>query len=277
MGPIDLNEVIKKKDPKLAKRLPKFVIKLIGRIVHIDEINAVLAKYGHLNGVDFVDGTLEYLNSTCEVNILNPDSFKQGERYIFVSNHPLGGLDGLTITTEINKRFGPAKFLVNDILMNVEPLQDVFVPVNNLGKSGSEELKGVKEIYNSDFHVLNFPSGACSRLIKGKITDLEWKKSFVREAIKSKRIIVPMHFDGKNSKLFYWTSKIRMALGIKAFIEMFLLPREMFRQKNKTFRLTIGEPISYTEIENSGKTAQQWCDIIRERVYNYGKSNRGNR
>lgn len=269
MEPINLEEVVKKKNPKLAKKLPKFVIRLMARIVHLKEINHVLENYGHLKGVEFAEATLKYMNVTREVKLLDPESLKEGQRYIFVSNHPLGGLDGMIIASEMNKRFGPSKFLVNDILMNVEPLQEIFVPVNNLGSTGREGIKLVKELYESDYNVLNFPAGACSRLIKGKIQDLEWKNSFIKEALKCKRPIVPLYFNGKNSKLFYWTSKIRMALGIKAFIEMILLPREMFRQKNRKLTMTIGSPISWEEIAASGKGPQHWCNEIRKIVYSY--------
>ena len=277
MEPINLKEVIRKKNPKLAKKLPGFLIWLLGKIIHLKEINKILEKYGDLKGLDFANGCLEYLNVKNKVEILHPEKFEEGKKYVFVSNHPLGGLDGLIITTELSKRFGPSKFLVNDILMNLEPLQELLVPVNNLGTAGGKQVRGVMDLYNSDYNVLNFPAGACSRLIKGKIQDLEWKRSFVRQATNSGRSIVPMHFGGKNSRLFYWSSKIRMALGIKAFIEMILLPHEMFRQRNKTFVLTIGEPISPEEILNSKETPQQWCDKIREKVYSYGKSNSANR
>ena len=277
MEPINLKEVIRKKNPKLAKKLPGFLIWLLGKIIHLKEINKILEKYGDLKGLDFANGCLEYLNVKNKVEILHPEKFEEGKKYVFVSNHPLGGLDGLIITTELSKRFGPSQFLVNDILMNLEPLQELFVPVNNLGTAGGKQVRGVMDLYNSDYNVLNFPAGACSRLIKGKIQDLEWKRSFVRQATNSGRSIVPMHFGGKNSRLFYWSSKIRMALGIKAFIEMILLPHEMFRQRNKTFVLTIGEPISPEEILNSKETPQQWCDKIREKVYSYGKSNSANR
>ena len=277
MEPINLKEVIRKKNPKLAKKLPGFAIWILGKIIHIKEINHILLKYGDLKGLQFANGVLEHLNVKNQVNILHPEKFRDGEKYVFVCNHPLGGLDGLIITTELSKKFGPSKFLVNDILMNLEPLQELFVPVNNLGTAGGKQVHGVMDLYNSDYNVLNFPAGACSRLIKGKIQDLEWKKSFVRQASKSGRCIVPMHFKGKNSRLFYWSSKIRMALGIKSFIEMILLPHEMFRQRNRTFLLTIGDPITPEEILNSKETPQQWCDKIRKTVYSYGESNSGNR
>ncbi len=273
MEPIDLKQVIKDKNPKLAKWLPGFVIWILGRIIHIKEINKILSESGHLKGVDFADAVLKYLNDKAEVKVLHPEKFPQNARFVFVSNHPLGGLDGMIIASELNRKFGPSKFLVNDILMNVKPLEDIFVPVNNLGTAGEKQVHGVIDLYNSNYHVLNFPAGACSRLIKGKIQDLPWKKSFVRQAVSSQRYIVPMHFKGRNSGLFYWSSKIRMALGIKSFIEMILLPREMFRQKNKTYILTVGDPISPQEISESKESMQQWCDKIRNLVYSYGNSN----
>lgn len=269
---IDLYETIKAKNPKLAKKLPGFVIKLIGKIIHLNQMNDILDRCEGKRGADFAEGVLNCLSVRRKVTVVAPEKIDKEKKYIFVSNHPLGGLDGLIITSEINERFGPAKFLVNNILMAVEPLRDIFVPVNNLGTAGKQEINGVKALYQSSFHVLNFPAGACSRLIKGEIKDLAWRKSFVREAVKANRDIIPIYFQGRNSKRFYWTAKLRTALGIKAFIEMFLLPDEMFRQTGNSFNLIIGEPISCEEIKNSGLTAQQWCDKIRNKVYEYGSS-----
>lgn len=270
MEAIDLKEVIRKKSPSLAKKLPNFVIKLLGKIIHIDEINFVLEKYKGKEGIDFVNSCLEYFNIKTNVVFEDESSIDPTSKYVFVSNHPLGGLDGLVITSEITKRYGPAKFIVNDILMGLEPLRDIFVPVNNLGTASNESIMDLKNLFKSEFQVLNFPSGACSRLIDGKIQDLEWRKSFVKESIHNNRPIIPIFFGGKNSKRFYRVANWRKKIGIKGFIEMILLPDEMFRQRNAQFDVVIGKPILPDEIKESGLTTKQWCEKIREKVYSNG-------
>jgi putative hemolysin len=114
--------------------------------------------------------------------------------------------------------------------------------------------------------MLYFPAGLCSRLIKGEITDLEWKKNFIKQARKYNRDIVPIYFSGQNSKFFYRLAKIRKAIGIKFNIEMIFLPDEMFRQKNSIFDVIIGKPIPISSIDNT-KNLQQWCEEIREKCY----------
>lgn len=270
MEQLDLYKILKEKAPKLYKRTPNFVIELLGKIIHLKEMNKIIADNDGKRGVDFADAILNTLNIKNNVIFVNEQAIKKGEKYVFVSNHPLGGLDGLTITSEITKRFGPAKFIVNEILMGVEPLREIFVPVRNLGTASRDSINQIQELYSSDFQVLNFPAGACSRLIKGKIQDLEWKKSFVKQAQEAGRTIVPIYFGGKNSKHFYWISKIRKAIGIKAFIEMILLPDEMFRNANKTFDLVIGEPITPEQIKQSGDSYSVWCDRIRKIIYDNG-------
>lgn len=270
MEQIDLKKILKEKSPKLYKWMPGFAINLLGKILHVKEMNQVLKDNEGVEGLEFVETVINYLNIKRNVIVINESALSKDEKYVFISNHPLGGLDGLIITSEINRRYGPAKFIVNELLMAVEPLRDLFIPVHNLGTASKENIVNIKNLYNSDFHVLNFPAGACSRLIDGKIQDLEWKKSFVRQAATAGRKIVPIFFGGVNSKHFYWISKIRMALGIKAFIEMILLPDEMFRKRNASLDVVIGEPVSPEEILNSKMTPQQWCDKFREIVYTNG-------
>ena len=250
--------------------MPGFAITLMEKILHVKEMNQVLREHDGKTGVDFAEAVINHLNIKRNVIFVNENSINKDEKYVFISNHPLGGLDGLIITSEITRRFGPAKFIVNELLMAVEPLREIFIPVHNLGTASKGSIDQIKDLYSSPFHVLNFPAGACSRLIDGKIQDLPWKKSFVKQAVEASRKIVPIYFGGVNSKHFYWISKIRMALGIKAFIEMILLPDEMFRKRNATFNVVIGEPVSPEEIINSGEKPAKWCDKFREIVYNNG-------
>lgn len=264
---VDIEKIIKSKSPFLAKILPKFIIRYIKRIVHVDEVNGILSKYGHLKGVDFVNKTLEELNiSYISKGIENIDS-SQGSRFIFASNHPLGALDGLVLMSAIGKHFGNnVKFVVNDILMNLKPLELVFVPVNKHGRQTAGYMQQTGDAYASDSQILYFPAGLCSRKIKGKIIDLEWKKSIIGKAVQYQRNIVPVYFSGRNSNFFYRCANIRKKLGIKANIEMFYLSDEFFKQKNNTFELVFGEPISYTAFDKT-KTHAEWIEHVREKAY----------
>ena len=263
---LDINAIIASKSERLAKCAPKFLIRWMKKIIHQDELNQILQYSNGSIDVEFADKVLQWLNVKSNVKFIDRESLDPRRKYIFVSNHPLGGLDGLTLISLFGKTFGNIKFVVNDILMNVIPLRNIFVPVNKHGRMGKDYGQMIHDAYASDAQMLYFPAGLCSRLIKGEITDLEWKKNFIKQARKYNRDIVPIYFGGQNSKFFYRLAKIRKALGIKFNIEMIFLPDEMFKQKNSIFDVIIGKPIPISSIDTS-KNLQQWCEEIREKCY----------
>lgn len=273
---IDIKKVISSKSETLAKYAPNFLINMLERLIHQDEINAVLEKSRGLEGMDFAAKALEELNVKCNITYTNKGTIKKDERYIFVSNHPLGGLDGLVLISEIGSLMGNILFVVNDFLMHIKPLEPIFVPVNKVGKMGKEYSEKFEKAYSSDSQILYFPAGLCSRLIDGKIVDLEWKSSYIKQAVRYNRKIVPVYFSGCNSKFFYKLAKLRKLLGIKFNIEMCFLPDEMFKQKNATFDVVIGEPFQIPQY----RTVKELDAInreIREKAYslkNHIKNNK---
>lgn len=262
---VDLDKTFSDKNPKLYRLLPKFLMNYLKRIVHQDEVNEIITTYGYEHqGLSFNRKVLEHLNIRYKTE--NKENLPpQDGRYIFASNHPLGGLDGIVLIDFIGENYGNVKFIVNDILMYLTPLQEVFVPVNKHGRQSANYVTLIDELYKSDKQVLYFPAGLCSRKIKGKIIDLEWKKSFVAKAIKYKRDIVPMYFEGRNSNFFYNLANIRKTLKIKANIEMLYLSDEMFRQKNAQFVVKIGERIPYQTLQEMG--IKKSIEYVREKVY----------
>ena len=262
---VDIEKVIRGKSQKLADRLPRCVINYIKKIIHQDEINRLLLENREYTGVEFATHILKDLDVSYRVHFSGKRPAPDG-RYIFVSNHPLGGLDGMILISYIGSSFGDVKFIVNDLLMYIKPLAPVFVPVNKYGRMRHDNTRMFQETFDSDSQILYFPAGLCSRLIKGKVTDLDWKKTFVTKAIESRRDIIPMFFSGENSRRFYRLANLRKKLGIKVNIETFLLPDEMFRKKGSAFDLYIGEPIPYTTLTGD-HTHKEWCDIIRQKCY----------
>lgn len=263
---VDVEKVIRGKNPGLADRIPRFVMEYVKRLIHQDEINRLLLDNRDYCGVDFAAHIIRDLNVTYNVHYTGKTSPLPGGRYIFVSNHPLGGLDGMILISYIGNRFGDVRFIVNDLLMHIKPLAPVFVPVNKYGHMRHDNTLMFHETFQSDAQVLYFPAGLCSRLIKGQVTDLDWKKTFVSKAIESRRDIVPMFFSGENTRRFYRLANIRKHLGIKFNIETILLPDEMFRKKGASFDLYIGEPVPYTSLTDE-HSHKEWCDIIRHQCY----------
>ncbi len=270
MDKIDIKEVFKKKNPRIAKIIPCFIYNYLKRIIHEDELNQILAEFGDKKGLDFVKACIKHFDLKIVVNGI--ENVPDNGRFIFVANHPLGGLDGLVFTSIIGEKFPNVRFFVNDILMNVKNASSILIPINKHGKQSTEYAKKIEYTYESDSQILNFPAGLCSRKRKGKIVDLEWKKSFITKAIKHERDIIPLHINGKNSSFFYNLSNFRIFLGIKTNFEMFYLVDEMFKQKDKKIIFTIGKPISYKEIDKS-RNRNEWASNIKDYVYSLEKNN----
>ncbi len=261
---IEIEEVIRKKNPKLLKILPGFLIAYVKRLIHQDEVNRIIYDYRDKHGLDFVRSILEDMKVTYSIEGL--DQVPDKGRYIFASNHPLGGFDGLVLMDAIGLAFPDIRFIVNDLLLNIDNFYPVFVPVNKHGRQSSEYALKIDETYSGDVQVLYFPAGLCSRKIKGKITDLPWNKSFIQKAVQYKRDVVPVYFEGRNTNFFYNLANLRKFLHIKANIEMTFLVDEFFKQKGQHVQLKFGKPIPYTIFDKS-KNYSQWADWVRHKVY----------
>lgn len=261
---IDVKKVLVIKNPSLSRTIPSFVIKYLMRIIHQDEINTLLREHGHLRDAKFVEVVLKSMSTSYRV--FGSENIPASGRYIFVSNHPLGGLDGLVFINELSKHYTDIKFPVNDILLNLTNLSGIFLPVNKHGSQAREAILQLEEAYASDSQILYFPAGLCSRKKNGKINDLLWHKSFITKAIKHKRDIVPAFFSGRNSNFFYNLANLRTFLGLKANIEMLYLPDEMFRQKGKDISLVFGKAISWQTFDNT-KSPEEWADWVKSRSY----------
>ncbi|MBE9509884.1 MAG: 1-acyl-sn-glycerol-3-phosphate acyltransferase [Bacteroidetes bacterium] len=267
---IDIEKVISDKNPRLLKLLPAFLIRYLKKIIHQDELNEFLKLYGDLPGLDFIHEGLKYMETKYKVKGL--ENLPKEGRYLFASNHPLGGLDGLVFIHEVGKIWPRLKFPVNDLLMNIKNLDPIFLPINKHGKQDKQAVIQIEKSYASDDQILYFPAGLCSRKKKGKIEDLEWKKHFITKAVKHKRDIVPVHFTGRNSNFFYNLANLRVLLGIKANIEMIYLADEMFKQKNKKITVRFGEPISYRMFDKT-LSPQAWAVKVKKIVYSLGEGN----
>ncbi len=245
--------------------MPGFALRYIKRIVREKDINETMANVGDRMGFEFLEGVLvETLNTNIVIEGLEKIPKEGG--CIIASNHPLGGLDGMALMHAVGKVRPDIKFLVNDILLNIENLQQFFIPVNKVGENPRAATRMIEETYAQDIAILVFPAGLVSRKLPEGVQDLEWKKSFVAKAIKYRKDIIPTHIDGRNSNWFYNLSNWRRKLGIKANVEMFYLADEMFRQRNQTITIRFGSKIPYQSLDRS-KTHQEWATGIREKVY----------
>ncbi|MCX6257008.1 MAG: 1-acyl-sn-glycerol-3-phosphate acyltransferase [Bacteroidia bacterium] len=261
---VDIKDVIKEKNPGLYKMLPGFVFWLLKKILHQDDINYILTHFKDYQGVDFLENALKYMKVSYKVTGL--DCLSDDNKYVFVANHPLGGLEGMVLAYITGRKFGKIVLPVNDILLYLNNLKPLFIPVNKTASSTREAIKKYSEIYSSDVQIIMFPAGYVSRRSGGLIKDNFWEKSFLKKAIEHKRFIVPVYVKARNSNLFYTIANLRKFLGIKANIEMFLLPHEMFSRSDLPFKIIFGKPVHYDFFSGQFKLAD-WTDKIRQYVY----------
>lgn len=260
---IDIEKVIQRKSPSLRRALPWFVISYLRRVLHQDELNEFIKLYGHLQGLPFIDGALEFMNT--KVRIIGEENIPETSGAIVASNHPLGGLDGLALMQSVGRKRKDLIFPVNDILMNVKNLEPLFIPINKHG-SNTENIKIINDTFSSDKIICYFPAGLVSRKQHGEIKDLDWHPTFITKAKRFKKDIIPTFISGRNTNFFYNIANVRKLLHIKSNIEMLYLVDEFSKQKNETLTITFGKPISYKFFDQR-KTKTEWANALRDYVY----------
>lgn len=260
---IDIAKVLKTKAPKTY--VPKFIVNYLRRIAHEEDFNDFFKANPTLKNLDFIEAAFKFLHVT--TNILGKENLPKGGKYIFASNHPLGGLDGVTTGYLLGREYdGKVRFFSNDLLMNLHPMKEMFVPVNKTGVQGKGHAEMMQQLYESDSHLLTYPAGMCSRKTNGKIIDLVWQKNFISKAIQYQRDVVPIYFEGRNSNFFYNLANIRKFLGIKFNVEMMYLADEMFKQKGSHFTIQIGKPIPWQTFDKT-KSHHKWAEWVKDIVY----------
>lgn len=264
---VDVDKIIKAKAGAKAKFVPRFVVNWLKKIIHQDEMNIFYREHKDEEGVEWLKSVLDYFDMKLVIkgkeNLPAP-----GEgRYTFVSNHPLGGIDGVTIGAILGEHYdGNIRYLLNDLLMNLPGLRPLGVPINKTGAQGRNTPRLVEEAFRSDYQIIMFPAGLCSRLIKGKVQDLPWKKAVVQKSVSSERDIVPIFFSGENSRRFYRIANLSKMLGLKFNIAMLFLVDELYKNRHKEFEVRIGKPIPWQTFDRS-RTPNEWAQWLREQVY----------
>lgn len=262
---IDVDKIIAAKAKGV--KVPKFLVNYLKRTIHQDDVNDFIVKERNRFGIDFADDIIGKFKATMDIYGL--DNVPQDGRFIFASNHPMGGLDGMALISAVGKRFKDLKFPVNDMLLFLKNFSDIFLPVNKTGATGRQAALLMDEAFRSDSQILMFPAGLCSRKQKGGIVDLEWKKSFISKAIETHRDVVPVYITGRNSDFFYNLARFRKAIGLKFNIEMLYLPDEMYKQEGKHVDVIFGKPISWRTFD--AKKAKEEAQMVKSVVYSLAK------
>ena len=266
---LDVEKVL---GPKLMKKLPRFAVNFFKRRIHQDEINDCIMHAEHYKGAGFFDEALNYVGITFKIR--GEENLDPGKKYLFAGNHPLGGPEALIIGSVFKRIYGDGfKVPVKHLLANLKPLNEFFVPVRVYGSNRNRELgEQIADMFRSDYQVLVFPAGMCARKIKGKVTEMPWKKMFITQSRKFERDVVPIHISGFNSRRFFFFTKLSTFLKLKFNLGMIFLVDELFNKKGQEFVVTFGKPVPYTTFDKT-KTDLQWAAEIKDQVEALSKDN----
>lgn len=262
---IDIDQVLK--ENLKGKTIARPFVWILKKIIHQDWMNVLLKDIHSNDGVFFAGRTVDYLD--VKIEVFGLEKLPDNKKYIFVSNHPLGGLDGVSLGYIIGSKYNKkVKFLINSLLMYIEPLRSIAIPISMNGHQQKQIAKAVNKAIDDGEQLILFPAGACSRFqpqFKG-VHDLEWKKTFISLSQQSQRDVVPIHFEAKNSFVFYALAFIRKTLGIKTNVELLFLVHEMYKNKHNTFKVYFGNPIPYQTFDKR-KSSKQWAEDVRKISY----------
>lgn len=265
---VDIDKILFSKMGSKAKYVPRILVSSLKRLVHEDEVNQFLWEHRELSGTEWLEACVRYLDMNLQIEGLDnlPDK-NDGKLYIFVSNHPLGGADGVALGSLIGKYYdGRFRYLVNDLLLYLPGLKPVSIGINKTGKESRSFPLMVEAGFQSDNHMLMFPAGLCSRKINGHIHDIPWTKTFVAKSKEYHRDVVPIHFEGQNSPFFYRFANICKMLHLKFNFAMLLLVNEMYKNCHHSFRISIGKAIPWQTFDNT-KTPKEWSRWVEDKVY----------
>ena len=229
------------------KRLVNFLLKFLS----VDKVNWIHDHNCDTPGVPFTAGLLNDLNIKLRIdNEERLDNLPEGS-FITVSNHPLGALDGIALIKIVGERRPKFKVMVNMVLNYISAMRPNFIAVDALASSDPKKkavsMQGIKAAMmqvRSGEPMGFFPAGAVSKLNRSlHIEDREWQPTIIRLIKQMKVPVVPIYFHTRNSWWFTFLGMVSWQL------RTLRLPAEVFRKKNATMHISIGETISVEEIE----------------------------
>ena len=262
---LNVEKMIASKYPKLQnnKIIKGAISKFADSIVHQEEINDFLETNSHLGSFEFIDEALENLNFDYSVSHKDMENIPSSGRVVIIANHPLGGLDALALIKLLSKVRKDIKVVANDFLEVFEPIKLLLININNFkARQKKESIAKVYEALENEMALLIFPSGEVSRASAVGIRDKKWHKGFLKFAHRSNSPILPIFIGGKNSKTFYSVSTINKKLS------SLLLSNEMFKQKNKSIEIIVGEMIPNENITPKGIQQDKLIELYKKQIYN---------
>ncbi|WP_299673126.1 lysophospholipid acyltransferase family protein [uncultured Tenacibaculum sp.] len=266
MGLVTSKEVAKAIKVDKLGFVGTFIGWLLMKVLRISTANKVYNKHKHLNDLPFLKGLLDEFQIEFEIP---EDDFKRIPKegpFITISNHPLGGIDGILLLRLLVEHRPDYKIIANFLLHRIDPLKPYVMPVNPFEdhKDAKSSVAGIK---NALLHLREgkplgiFPAGEVSTYKEGKLmVDKEWEQGAVKLIKKAKVPVIPIYFHAKNSRLFYFLSKISDTLRTAK------LPSELLSQKKRVIKVRIGKPISVKD-QDTYKEIPAFYEFLRKKTY----------
>jgi len=266
MGLVTAKEVAKAINVEKYGVLGTFSGWILMKVLKISTLNKIYDHNKHLEDVAFLNGILDEMEIKFEIPEEDLKRLPKDGAYITISNHPLGGIDGILLLKLMLEREPNFKIIANFLLHRIVPLKKYIMPVNPFEnhKDAKSSVVGIKETLRhlSDGKPLGiFPAGEVSTYKDGKlVVDKPWEEGALKLIRKAKVPVVPIYFHAKNSRLFYWLSKIDDTLRTAK------LPSELLTQRDRVIKVRIGKPISVNE-QNEIESFEEYSEFLRKKTY----------
>ncbi|RZL41913.1 MAG: lysophospholipid acyltransferase family protein [Pedobacter sp.] len=239
---------------------------LLMKMLKISTLNDIYDRNKHLSDVEFLNAILDEFQIKFEIPEEDLKRLPKEGAYITISNHPLGGIDGILLLKLMLEREPNFKIIANFLLHRIDPLKPYIMPVNPFEnhKDAKSSVVGIKETLRhlSDGKPLGmFPAGEVSTYKDGKlVVDKAWEEGAIKVIRKAQVPVVPIYFHAKNSRFFYLLSKLGSTFRTAK------LPSELLTQKDRIIKVRIGKPISVSE-QNEYKTLDEYREFLRKKTY----------
>ncbi|WP_100641643.1 GNAT family N-acyltransferase [Alteromonas facilis] len=263
-----VSDVIEQHYPQLSERplLYKSSSFLLKHLLNEDEFAAFAETYPHLHDIDFVEQVLEYFNISFSVRDSEKENIPSEGKVVIIANHPIGSLDALVLIKLLSEVRSDLKVVANTMLMAIKPLNDMLLPVNNMGgRTPKQNLANIRKHLHGGGAVLIFPAGEVSRLRPQGVRDTHWHTGFLRIAQSVQAPVLPMFVDAKNSALFYGASMLYKPLATA------LLVKEMFKQRCAHIPVRIGELIPHSSYAGINLSIDDTTKLMKKHVYRVGQ------
>lgn len=243
-----------------------FVSWILMRLLRISKMNAIYNRNKHLSGVAFLNALLDEFDIRFDIPESDFKRLPKEGAYITISNHPLGGIDGILLLKLMLEKVPDYKIIANFLLQRIEPMKPYILAVNPFEehKNAKSSISGIKETLKhlADGKPIGmFPAGEVSTYKDGKIVvDKAWEESAIKLIKKANVPVVPIYFHAKNSNLFYWLSQLGDNFRTAK------LPSELLSQKRRVIKVRIGKPISVSE-QQEFTDLETYSEFLRKKTY----------